>query len=264
VNTPGRLARRILALAALAATLPNLELLQTSLLSAGLPLFGVDLVIGMQVVAAVTWLVWPEDRWAGLGLIPLPLLLRVHAPTIADGGDSVAVFLLAWLSAESLVARGKDPLADRLRRLFAAGGRWQVHVVYASACLAKLRTTEWRTGAGFEQYGADPYYGVLPQLDGVVRAVAVHDWLTVPICWGVIALEGALALCWLMSRHLRRFVLAAGVLMHIGIAVVLGLGSFALVMVAALVYLWPSAQPSIPDVVPAQRAPGLTPVEVTP
>jgi hypothetical protein len=56
VNTPGRLARRILALAALAATLRILELLQTSLLSAGLPLFGVDLVIGMQVVAAVTWL----------------------------------------------------------------------------------------------------------------------------------------------------------------------------------------------------------------
>jgi hypothetical protein len=186
---------------------------------------------------------WPNDPLAPFGVVLAPYLVAQFSPAAANGGDLVAAVLGLWLALVSLTdwlsRRWPHRSLAAVRSSFVVGTRWQVHLIYAAACVAKIRTPAWRSGHALVRYGADPFFGVAPQATGALHFVASHAALGDGLTWSTMVVEGALALCWLIPDRWRPIAIIAGVVLHLSIGVLLGLGNFALVMFSALACLWP-------------------------
>lgn len=266
-----RLGRRVLAVAVLVTVLPSAQAIRASLIATGTTSWAAIFLIALTVLAAFIWVLSPDDVLAGFGVVALPYVLRHQGAIVTDGGDAAAAVLALWLAPQPLLHKWDDrghARAGVAARFLEKGARWQVHVIYASAFLAKLRTTDWRSGHAFADYASDPFYGATTPLQGLVHWLHQHFVANAAATYAILVLEGALAICWLFSPRLKRVVICCGVLMHVGIAMVLGLGTFAIVMLAALTCIWPSqrlVQSRRPaSIVPAQVASGYTKQEVTP
>ncbi|WP_061918936.1 sporulation-delaying protein SdpB family protein [Streptomyces bungoensis] len=172
---------------------------------------------------------------------------------IPDGGDQIT-WILSLLIA--LVAIGdkrkwhwqtqqppQSALSQRRRYLALVGtsalvvARLQMSLVYFQACVAKLPHAEWADGTALYYWINNYDFGasgwLRPLLDAVARqpvGVAIMTWLP-------LVLELSLAAALLLPQKVRWMLLPAGILFHLGIAVVMGLWSFALAMWAGLLLL---------------------------
>ncbi|MFF4159235.1 sporulation-delaying protein SdpB family protein [Streptomyces sp. NPDC001678] len=179
---------------------------------------------------------------------------------IGDGGDQITWILSLLLA---LVALGdgrhwhwqrhwrtpRGPAADdepvsRVTRGWALLGtsawviaRLQMALLYFQASVAKLPHTEWADGSAMYYWANNSSFGfpewIRPLTDPVVHSpvgVAALSWLP-------IALELALAASPLMSQRARWALLPLGIAFHLGIALLMGLWSFALAMGAGLFLL---------------------------
>ncbi|MFG2177811.1 sporulation-delaying protein SdpB family protein [Streptomyces abikoensis] len=174
---------------------------------------------------------------------------------IGDGGDQITWILSLLLA---LVALGdgrrwhwrthpsgtEDEPASRATRRWALLGfsawavaRLQMALLYFQASVAKLPHTEWADGSAMYYWANNSSFGfpewIRPLTDHVVHSpvgVAALTWLP-------IALELALAASPLMSQRARWVLLPLGISFHLGIAVLMGLWSFALAMGAGLFLL---------------------------
>jgi antimicrobial peptide system SdpB family protein len=170
---------------------------------------------------------------AVLTLLILPIALtdrrRWHwhepAATGADSGHRYAVIaLIAWSAALVI--------------------RIQVAGVYLQSSVAKLGVEEWADGTALHYWLRDPYFGAPGWLAPMVQAVAAHPVGALALTWGTLVLEFALVLGLIAKRAVRPYLLAAGIALHLSIAVLMGLWSFSIVMIAALVlFLRPVDQP---------------------
>ncbi|SDG06333.1 antimicrobial peptide system protein, SdpB family [Lentzea fradiae] len=104
--------------------------------------------------------------------------------------------------------------------------RSQVVVVYGQAVWTKLVEPEWRNGTALHYVMQDAYFGTTSELAPLLQSGFVIGVAT----WGTVVLETAIVVCVLGNSPLRRAGLACAVVLHGGIAVVLGLVSFGLVM----------------------------------
>jgi antimicrobial peptide system SdpB family protein len=206
------------------------------------------------VIIASGW----RPRWTALPHWWVAFSLQVSA-TITDGGDQVtsvlALLLLPVALTDSRRWQWELPLngkpmrpGEELRRVIAhlalLAVRLQVASLYFHAAVGKLKTEEWVDGTGMYYWLLDSTFGV----PGPVRPIA--SWLlSFPIVvalltWGVLALEFALASGLILPMSTRRRLLFAGIVLHTGIAALMGLMSFSLAMIASLlVYLCPVSQP---------------------
>ncbi|MCU0633355.1 MAG: hypothetical protein MUE41_00670 [Gemmatimonadaceae bacterium] len=168
----------------------------------------------------------------------------VVGTSLLEGGDQIGANLL-MLATPSLALDASWPrrwraspawrraAADAVRPIV----RLQVAIVYFHAAVDKMYTPEWRNGTamyywvGHEQFGAASW--LRPALDAVVTTPLGSAALT----WGVIAIELAIAGALVAGRRYRARVLAAGLALHAGIALVHGLWTFGLVMTGALLVL---------------------------
>lgn len=123
------------------------------------------------------------------------------------------------------------PLAPRWRGAAAAshlGVRALVLSVYGQAVIGKFAEAAWRDGSALHFLFQDPYFGATPAtaafLDGVGPAMT----------WATLAAEAALALSAFAGQRIRGLAVVVGIVLHAGIALVLGLISFGLVMVGLL------------------------------
>lgn len=106
--------------------------------------------------------------------------------------------------------------------------RAQVAFVYGQAVWFKLREPEWRSGEAMHYAMQDAYFGATPALAELLDGVGPL------MTWGTIAVEIFLAVSAFCGPSVRRWAVGAGAVLHAGIAVVLGLVGFGLVMVALL------------------------------
>lgn len=176
--------------------------------------------------------------------------------SLVDGGDQVTAVLTLLILPIALTdsrswhwARPPDHDADHdIQRVIAATAltllRLQLFGIYLDACIAKLGVREWQDGTDLYYWLHDPSFGppgwLHPITDLVVSSSAGVSALT----WGTLVLEFSLAMGIVASRRLRRVLLPAGVLLHIGIALAMGLVSFGLAMIAGLIcYLRPLDEP---------------------
>lgn len=177
--------------------------------------------------------------------------------TLQDGGDQVALVLGLLLLPVCLTDSRRwqwSKLPDRIdhvtfQRLVAHWGlilvRVQVGVIYLDACLAKLGVTQWANGTALYYIFRNHMFGVPAFARPAEAAVLSHPLIVAPFTWSVLLLEGSPGLAYLYPRFMRRPLFFAGVTMHIGIMLLMGLVSFGMTMIGALcIYLLVDTRPA--------------------
>ena len=209
-----------------------------------------------RVLAAIVLLVvasgW-RPRWTAIPHWWISFSLQTSALTI-DGGDQVAAVLTLLLLPIALTDKRRwhwqhvDPettisLGTAMRRLVALSAliaiRIQVAAIYLHAAVAKWSVTEWADGTILYYWFSDPFIGVAGWMKPLILPVMTSP-LVAAFTWGSIFLELMLFMALVMPKEKWRIMLIAGIVFHTAIAITMGLISFGLSMVAALIlYLRP-------------------------
>jgi antimicrobial peptide system SdpB family protein len=177
--------------------------------------------------------------------------------SMVDGGDLVASTLTLLLLPVALTDTRRwhwsgTGSAGTAASIAAQTGwmliRVQMAVVYLFAAVLKIPNEEWSNGTALYYWWRNPSFGA----PGLLRPLT--DWLgrtvlVVPLTWSVLLLELALAACLVAPLRFRTRVLPVAILFHVGIALIHGMPTFALIMSGALVlYLRPPWRPfAVPE-----------------
>ncbi|WP_161631141.1 sporulation-delaying protein SdpB family protein [Nocardiopsis halophila] len=113
----------------------------------------------------------------------------------------------------------------------------QVAGLYFQAGIAKLNEREWLDGTSFYYWYNHDIFGAPQWMYPIFAPIVESDPGVAFLTWSPIILELALATSLLTSLRIRRFLLPAGLALHLGIAVTMGLWSFFCAMAAALILL---------------------------
>lgn len=183
--------------------------------------------------------------------------LQVTA-TVLDGGDQVTAVLTLLLLPVALTDPRRwhwgappesDPSARGLSaRLVARSAllavRLQVAAIYLHSSVSKLGVAEWADGTAMHYWLLDPAFGAPFWSRDLALAVLSTGLGVTVLTWGTIVFEACLALALVLDRRFWGVLLVLGIAFHTAIAVLMGLVSFALAMIAALVlYLRPFDRP---------------------
>lgn len=175
---------------------------------------------------------------------------------IGDGGDQITWILSLLLALVALgdgrrwhwqTPRGRaadDEPVSRATRGWALLGtsawfvaRLQMALLYFQASVAKLPHTEWADGSAMYYWANNSSFG-FPEWIRPLTDFAVYSPVGIAaLTWLPVALELALAASPVMSQRARWVLLPLGIAFHLGIAVLMGLWSFALAMWAGLFLL---------------------------
>lgn len=164
-----------------------------------------------------------------------------------DGGDQAAVFLtfllIPWCVTDPRLNQWRPPKKAHLGRNRVAIAvaaiitiKVQVCIIYFQSASGKVGEDSWQDGSALFYIGSGMFgpSGMLRVLyDGLFSVSAVSLAMT----WSVILLEFLLGLYLLLSKSTRSWVALLGLLMHLGIALFLGIVSFQIVMIGALALL---------------------------
>lgn len=161
-----------------------------------------------------------------------------------DGGDQITAILAFLL----LVASVFDWRLFAWRRSSTTGRRFiaarvvltfiplQMGYLYLNSAVGKFSVPIWADGSALWYWVQHTGFNAAPLTASVAFAVLQIPILSAIATWGVLALELFLAWGIVFARQsqTRLLVLALGVAFHIGIALVMGLISFAIAMIAGL------------------------------
>jgi antimicrobial peptide system SdpB family protein len=178
---------------------------------------------------------------------------------MVDGGDQITAVLTLLLlpvaltdtrrwhwqeAATSEPSQGRE-VPQRLVDLFAVlMVRLQVAGVYFHSSVAKLRVEDWANGTVLYYWFTNPMFGVPPWRLRLLMPLLTHGTTVVLMTWGALALELLLFTALVMPKRAWPYFLVLGIAFHAAIALTLGLISFGLAMIAALIlYLRPVEKP---------------------
>lgn len=173
--------------------------------------------------------------------------------TVVDGGDQIAAVLALLLIPISLTDSRKwhwtaakfgcaseHPRAAVVAHVTLVAIQVQVAFVYINSCLAKLGVPEWLNGTAIYYWLRDPMFGPAGGLRNITDALMVQPIPVALVTWGTLFLEFFLGISIFLPRAYKLILLPLGLAFHLGIAVMMGLWSFAFAMWAALLLaLWP-------------------------
>ncbi|MCH0541064.1 HTTM domain-containing protein [Streptomyces sp. MUM 203J] len=115
--------------------------------------------------------------------------------------------------------------------------RVQVAILYFQACVAKLPHAEWADGTALYYWTNNHAFGAPDWLRPLTGAVVAHPVGVAAMTWLPLVVELSLAASLLMPQKVRWRLLPFGVLLHLTIAITMGLWSFAFAMWAGLLLL---------------------------
>jgi len=141
-----------------------------------------------------------------------------------------------------------DGGAALVRKLVAALSlvciRLQVCGVYFQAGTGKFTVQEWADGTAMYYFILNHTFGPAPWLRPLAMWICEHGAVLTCMTWGAMLIEVALAAALVADARRWAPFLLAGLSLHLGIALLHGLVSFALIMMGALVlYLRPKDRP---------------------
>ncbi|MFC4535922.1 sporulation-delaying protein SdpB family protein [Sphaerisporangium dianthi] len=207
------------------------------------------LAIVILLVAASGW----RPRYTALPHWWVAVSFQASA-TIPDGGDQVAA-VLSLLILPIALSDGRtwhwqrpagqvNPVISLVAWSASLVIRVQVAGIYLQASMAKLGKEEWADGTALYYWFGDPQFGIPGWASGVLQPVLASPVGVTLLTWGTVAVEFALFLGLVARRAARPYLLVSGLALHASIAILMGLGSFALAMSASLIlYLRPLDQP---------------------
>lgn len=164
--------------------------------------------------------------------------------TVLDGGEQVTTVLTLLLVPITLLdsrrwhwhtgtqaGSWQSPLAVISRYAICV----QVAVIYLHAGLAKFGSSDWAEGTQLYYVAHSPYFG-FPSWAMELTGPLLNSPTFLPLAtWSVLALEIGVGLALLLPRYWQLGFLYVGIVFHLGIGIFLGIPSFALAMIAALV-----------------------------
>ncbi|HLU46333.1 MAG TPA: sporulation-delaying protein SdpB family protein [Natronosporangium sp.] len=207
------------------------------------------------LVAASGW----RPRWTALPHWWVAFSLQCTA-TIPDGGDQIAAILTLLILPIALTDRRRwhwsrpEPLDTAPRWATTVLVAWSASVmvrvqmagIYLHASVAKLGVAEWVDGTAIYYWLHHPLFGAPGWAAWFVHPLVQQWWGTLALTWGPLALEFLLALGLIAKRSFRPYLLAGGIALHLSIALLMGLWSFALVMFGGLVMFLRPLEQSLP------------------
>ncbi|MGV0111796.1 sporulation-delaying protein SdpB family protein [Arthrobacter sp. CP30] len=175
--------------------------------------------------------------------VALSIVLAIDLP---EGGDQAAVAITVCIALISLSdtrywawsrSREPDSFGGRLYGLSWAAHwllRVQMAYIYLNSSISKMSVEAWQDGSAVYYVTRMEYFGVTGPLASLMREVTAIPLLAVAATWGTMITELAIAVLILCSRSWQRlaFILAAA--LHIMIILMIGLGSFGLVMIGGV------------------------------
>jgi len=175
-----------------------------------------------------------------------------------DGGDQATCILTLLLLPVTLTdprawhwKRSQSSIvttADASKRIIALSAlaitRLQVAGIYFHAAVGKFKVPEWVDGTGLYYFLTSPVYGASDWLMPLLRPLLMNGITVSLLTWSVLLTEILLAAGLVIRKERWPVLLTLGIVLHALIGVVLGLISFALAMIGALVlYLRPIEKP---------------------
>lgn len=169
----------------------------------------------------------------------------VQSAVTVDGGDSVAAVITLLLIPLTLT----DPRkwhwctmkeSDKFegRKLIALITlitiRVQIAIIYFHATVAKLAEVEWINGTAVWYYAQHPMLGLNLSLFDIFENFLSSEFVVLPT-WGTLLLQTILFAGIFAPKEKRHILLILAIFMHEIFAVFLGLISFSLMMIAALI-----------------------------
>lgn len=114
-------------------------------------------------------------------------------------------------------------------------GLWTLQMmgVYFQASVAKFAVLEWSDGTALWYWMQNPVFAPAGAMSDIVRAALQWLPLTVVATYGTLALQLCLVGAVFLPRRPRRVLLVLAVAFHLAIAVLMGLWSFSMIMIAA-------------------------------
>lgn len=200
-------------------------------------------IVALAIVAS-GW----RPRWTGV--VHWWITFSVLASATRDGGEQVAALfaLLAipWTLTDTRTWHWQRASGThRPRAAFVAHAsrslvRVQVMAVYLHSAITKFEVHEWLNGTAFYYWVHDPIVGAPPALAPVVFPLVRNQLVLAVLTYGAIVAECVLVAALIAPARWRWPLYWVGLVFHVGVALVLGIFSFSLAMIGALiVYLRP-------------------------
>lgn len=169
------------------------------------------------------------------------------AALVVDGGDQAAAVVTLLLLPLTLTDPRKwhwtehvtdNPSREAVPRIIAASSlcaiKVQVAGIYFHAAVGKFFVPEWADGTAVYYYFTDPMMGIPPWQLRFMQPLLQSAWVVLPT-WGTLVLELFLVFALFLPMAWKRAAFGLGVAFHALIALMLGLVSFALTMISALI-----------------------------
>ncbi|HEX3790353.1 MAG TPA: sporulation-delaying protein SdpB family protein [Pseudonocardiaceae bacterium] len=199
------------------------------------------LAIGVLLLVVVGW----RPRWTALPHWYIAFSLQANA-TVIDGGDQITA-VVTLLLIPICLADGRRWHWDKPSVGEVAGlpyvGRFvtlvflfliqcQVGLLYFDAGVAKFGVQQWADGTAMYYWLHDPTFGLNSWQLWLFRPVLEHGLLLTAFTWSVVLGEVLLGVGVLLPWRRRKPLLAAALVFHCGIALLMGLVTFGLSMMA--------------------------------
>ncbi|WP_028986848.1 sporulation-delaying protein SdpB family protein [Thermicanus aegyptius] len=118
--------------------------------------------------------------------------------------------------------------------VFITFARLQLSILYGQAAIERLKNPEWLDGTAVYYFFQIPMLGITETMKSLLNPILTSPFVFF-ITWGVTIVELFLAFGFLAPKNRWKYFLASGVFLHLGIAVLLGLWTFSLTMIACLI-----------------------------
>lgn len=168
---------------------------------------------------------------------------------ISDGGDQIATVLTLLLIPLTLTdsrtnmwaqPRGKKKhLSLAIAAACLVGIKVQMSALYLQSSIEKISQAEWQIGNNLYYTFIGPF-GLSGWVKQILQPLFDQSVIVAAMTWSVIAIELLIGIALVVKTNYRLWLFLLAVALHGGIAILMGLWSFALNMIAAdLVFLVP-------------------------
>ncbi|WRZ91659.1 hypothetical protein OHB54_22805 [Streptomyces sp. NBC_01007] len=198
------------------------------------------ILVAALLVAAVGY----RPRWTAIPQLWAIYSIAVSI-TVPDGGESVGL-IMSLLMLPILLTDNRtwqwSPPAKPLHQsahAIAYAAFWAVRLqlayIYLDTAISKFGVADWANGTAEYYFLRDNMFGVAKPWDGLLLTLSKSPLIVVGMTWGALVVELLIAVCILGSDRWRRVGLALDILLHGSIILLMGLWSFALVMIGCSV-----------------------------
>jgi antimicrobial peptide system SdpB family protein len=198
------------------------------------------ILVAVLLVAGIGY----RPRWTAIPHVWAIYSIAVSI-TVPDGGESVGMIMSLLMLPIVLTDNRTWQWSPPTKQLTPSGHaiayaafwavRLQLAYIYLDTAISKFGVADWANGTAEYYFLRDNMFGVAKPWDGPLLALSKYPLIVVGMTWGALVVELLIAVCILGSDRWRKVGLALDILLHGSIIMLMGLWSFALVMIGCSV-----------------------------